>query len=640
MFQDCFAVTESVELCRLYVSYVRRVNDVITGGERARGIVIQAFEFAINKVGIDVSSHQLWQDYLEFLKSWTPSASWEQNQKTDLIRKVYKKFLVVPTEEIERSWTEYIKWENDINNLAANKFITEKSADFMLARSWYTEYSNLGQKQLKREINPAGATDPNVKRQLKLWLNWIEFEKKNVMEIRDTSVLEKRILYCYKQATISLPFISELWFDYNKYFLLENEEANLSKCIEILLFGLSLNPKSLLLTFQLAELYEKESNFDSTKETFDNLIDAMTVDYKVITSQIEAIQGQTSRTSEIETEDGTPAVEEPVELEKVPFLTLDELSRVAQLKKVEERLGRAITCVYIKKMVSCKRIKGIQESRLIFKIHRNRKNYPEIGFEFFAENAYLEYYSDNKKPALKIFELAFRIFPLNGDFLIVYLNYLIMTNDLDNIRKLLQTSDSNFSKEISSLEEFIGFNESIPSHIKLQKQKEISTLKHFLRKLFKIYILYASNYLSLDVAHSFTTKFEQLFPDHDPIDLFSDRYRIGGVNVIKSFELDEADEEPKEEEHQTKKRKVVVETVNNDVATRSSGKVLNPGLTSLFNQEQEEAEEQSVVGTTIVNLLNALPNASYFGNGKDGVFNNEKLVQLLANLTNVNAKKA
>lgn len=206
LFQKCFAITDSVELCRLYVSYVRRVNDVITGGEKSRGIIIQAFEFAITKVGIDIYSDELWNDYLEFLKSWTPTASWEQQQKTDLIRKVYKKILIIPTKNIETSWQQYSKWENEINQATANKFIAEKSSEFMLARSWNIEWFNITGKGIKREMLPYSTSSEYgdvISKQLKLWLKWIELEKKNNLELKDAALLEKRILYTFEQATLS-----------------------------------------------------------------------------------------------------------------------------------------------------------------------------------------------------------------------------------------------------------------------------------------------------------------------------------------------------------------------------------------------------------------------------------------------------
>lgn len=96
LFQECLDLTDNVELYRLYVDYVRSVTDFVTGGEKARATVVQAFEFAINKVGLDILSDTLWQDYIGFLKSWSPSANWEQQQKVDLIRKAYKKFLIIP----------------------------------------------------------------------------------------------------------------------------------------------------------------------------------------------------------------------------------------------------------------------------------------------------------------------------------------------------------------------------------------------------------------------------------------------------------------------------------------------------------------------------------------------------------------
>lgn len=600
LFQECFLITDSVELCRLYVSYVRRVNDVITGGERARGIVIQAFEFAIGKVGIDVASGQLWRDYLDFLKSWTPSASWEQQQKTDLIRKVYKKFLVIPTEEIEKSWQEYIKWENDTNPITANKFISDKSAEFMLARSWNVEWNNIIQKQLRRDIHANTIADPNVKKQLNLWLQWVEFEKKNLLELRELDQLEKRVSYAFRQATISLPFVPELWFKFNKYWLLSNEEANISRCIELLQSGLIMNPKSLLLTFQLTELYEKDNSFEKSKHTFEALIDILTKEHTAITNQITALEPEKKE-------------------DEIKYPTAEQHNRLQALAADEQRLVTLVTCVYVKYLVATKRQSGIKEARNVFKL---RKNFLRMGYEFYTENAWLEYYSDNKKIATKIFELAMKSFGLDGDFLLLYLKYLILNNDVDNIRKLLQTADSNFAKEIASIEEsFIMHGDNMPTYIRSAKEKEITKMRSVLQKLFKVYVSYASDYLSLDVAHSFTTKYEQLFPDHDPIELFTDRYRIGGLNVIKEYELDAGEKDDEDDEPKLKK-------VKPNPAPEQAPVVQNTALNSLFSQvEETETEEQNIVGQTIVTLMNTLPNASYFG---ERTFDSRKLVEMLA----------
>ena len=48
--------------------------------------------------------------------------------------------------------------------------------------------------------------------------------------------------------------------------------------------GLVLNPKSMLLTFQLAELYERDNSFNNAKIVFKNLLDALQKDYNSVQS--------------------------------------------------------------------------------------------------------------------------------------------------------------------------------------------------------------------------------------------------------------------------------------------------------------------------------------------------------------------
>lgn len=632
LFQKCFAITDSVELCRLYVSYVRRVNDVITGGEKSRGIIIQAFEFAITKVGIDIYSDELWNDYLEFLKSWTPTASWEQQQKTDLIRKVYKKFLIIPTKNIETSWQQYSKWENEINQATANKFIAEKSSEFMLARSWNIEWFNIIGKGIKREMLPYSTSSEYgdvISKQLKLWLKWIELEKKNNLELKDAALLEKRILYTFEQATLSLPFVPELWFKFSKFWLLSNEEANLNKCIEILSQGLTLNPKSFLISFQIAELFEKDNTFEKAKETYLNLINNLDKDYQVVKQEIDEIEEKTTKKEKKVEEEDKPETDEKAEdsdsdSEPAPivYLSKPDFERLTKLTKSQQKLINSITLVYTRFMVSSRRSKGIKEARLIFKL---RKNFPSIGYQFYVENALLEHYADNKKTALKIFDLAFKTFVNDGDFLMIYLAYLININDVDNIRKVLQTSDTSFAKEIAPIQESLE-QPNLPEHLKTFYQNQIKTKKLQLRKLYKRYITYTSNYLTIDVTNSFVNKYEQLFPEDDPVDLFTDRYRIGNLNLIKSYELNDEEDEEDDEDAQEVQEKV----------KKVKKRKMNPINEPVINSNGTNSNDQkNFVPPSLRTLLGVLPNASYFSQGQDSVFSSEKLVQFFSNLSNI-----
>ena len=129
---------------------------------------------------------------------------------------------------------------------------------------------------------------------MQYWLRWLELEKQNKLELKDESLNDKRIQYVYKQATYALPFVPEIWFQYVKYLLFQNEEGNLQESISTLRDGgLLLNPKSMLLSFQLAEMYERDNSFDNAKDVFNKLINSLTKEYNVIASQLNELHEKT-----------------------------------------------------------------------------------------------------------------------------------------------------------------------------------------------------------------------------------------------------------------------------------------------------------------------------------------------------------
>lgn len=50
----------------------------------------QAYDFALEKIGMDIHSHNIWQDYITFLSSVEAVGSYAENQKITAIRKVTK----------------------------------------------------------------------------------------------------------------------------------------------------------------------------------------------------------------------------------------------------------------------------------------------------------------------------------------------------------------------------------------------------------------------------------------------------------------------------------------------------------------------------------------------------------------------
>ncbi|CAH6718348.1 mRNA 3'-end-processing protein Rna14p [[Candida] jaroonii] len=639
LFAKCITTVDNVELFRLYVSYVRRVNDVITGGEKARSTVISAFEFSVNRVGIDVKSGELWNDYSEFLKSWTPSQSWEKQQKIDLIRKLYKKLLVIPTEKVESMWSTYTKWENEVNSSTASRFIADKSAEFMEARAWNIEWNNITDKSLSRKVLPYGLDDSDkdnrkeIEQQLQYWYKWIEFESRNNLNLKDDDLLNKRIEYVYKQAIVSLPFVPELWYRYNQFLMNgpSTEDSNsLNMNIDILSQGLILNPKSYLLSFQLSELYEKETNLAKANEVINNLVNKLIQDHSQIIKQIEEINDKSIVKTQNINGDADNMDEDDVNKPKPGyFLSEHDIKSLKDLKLTEKELSRNITLVYTKLMMTNKRSSGIKESRQIFK---QAKKFANIGFELYVENALMEYYSDNKKTANKVFELGLKTYGTNGKYLLAYLDYLIMVNEIESIKVLFEVSITNLLKEIEDPE---GVDDmDTPVWIKNENLEKINNHKYFIKRLIKKYGKFATKFLDLGIVTSLEKRFKKYFPEDDELELFRSRYSYDSIDLIKydlgksvkyieqdtRGDIDQFFDYDDETFDKNKRRKL-------DLPSK-------PKETAVANQPVIETQN-GFIGESIYNLLRILPSASYYGNVEDHVFNSKKLVELFNSLDDI-----
>lgn len=606
LFNTCLPITDNVDVCRSYMLYVRRVNDVITGGEKARTTVVSCFDFAVKKVGLDVESAPLWCDYLDFFKLWTPGLLWEQQQKADLVRKLYRRCLVIPTLKVELIWSDYTKWENEVlPPNSASKFIADLSTQYMEARLWNTAWRH-ATPGLKRGITPLGLADPAAAGQLRLWLLWLDLERRNDLKLPDIE-LRARIEHVHKQSTVALPFVPQTWCDYCD-FVLER-----GRCIEILKEGITLNPKSFLLAFKLSELYEKEADFANALGTLNNLIKSLSAQHDDIKKQMDTVYAAIKERSNPpkersnppkETEDDSDT-EDPMQLVQP---TDAEAAKLALLHEKAQDLARAVTLVYVKLMALSKRCEGIKEVRNVFK---QRRNFPDLGYEFYVENALFEYHSENRKTADKIFDLAMKQFGKDGAFLYEYLRYLILYSTVDATKAFLELALVNLSKAIEEDTEALQIATTNQLDKKL-KGASLARSELYARKIIKRFIRYAFNYVDLETVSSLEQRYKQLFPKDSDLELFNDRYKAPHVNVIAKYDLqlDEAPEEPQRKRRRTQERTPV------PVPAAPNG----------------HAEKFAFVGKNIHSLLQALPNAGYFGPPQEHVFNSTRLVELFANL--------
>lgn len=127
--------------------------------ETFREKMAQAYDFALDKIGMDIHSYTIWNDYVNFLKSVEAVGSYAENQKISAVRKVYQRGVINPMIGMETFWKDYIAFEQvgrmlfniptfiikikscwflifiqAINPIIAEKMSIERSRDYMNAR--------------------------------------------------------------------------------------------------------------------------------------------------------------------------------------------------------------------------------------------------------------------------------------------------------------------------------------------------------------------------------------------------------------------------------------------------------------------------------------------------------------------------
>ena len=98
----------------------------------SRDTVRKAYEYALNHIGHDKESNEIWTDYIQFLKSGEvrrsiesyastseeqrqAATTWDEGQKMDAIRKAYQRAVQTPMENVKRLWEEYSEFETNLN---------------------------------------------------------------------------------------------------------------------------------------------------------------------------------------------------------------------------------------------------------------------------------------------------------------------------------------------------------------------------------------------------------------------------------------------------------------------------------------------------------------------------------------------
>lgn len=389
MFAQTLTKVCDLDLWKMYLRYVQAIHP--TGSkspeeqDMARSIVLKAFQFAADNVGIDyLRSSELWTEYIKYLNSWKPANINEAATKTELTRQVMLKMISVPSLQLEENWKMYIRFENAVDQAKARKNINDNSPDFMRLRPLSQElYSITNVLQEKNERR-------HSRKQLGRFARWIKWEQTNKLSLPDEMV-EKRVNYVYRLSTQMARYQPEVWYNYVSYLLFKKKEK---EALEVLNDGLLMNPQSMCLTYQLANFYEAQSNLEETQKAWLALIDYLKKEY----------------------EDLKLGTQDPEGL---------------------ENCVKTICSCYIMLMKQTKRMATIKDVRKTFALARK---FEKVSWQVYVSYALIEYQCNEVKVAVRSFELAMRHFGLIYDFVSAYLDFLIGIKDMTNCKKVIEIS--------------------------------------------------------------------------------------------------------------------------------------------------------------------------------------------------------
>ncbi|KKA28969.1 hypothetical protein TD95_000894, partial [Thielaviopsis punctulata] len=523
LFNNCLVTITDVELWTVYLTYIRRRNDLTndpTGN--ARKVVAQAYDYVMDKVGLDKDSGNLWVDYIQFIRSGPGQiggTTWQDQQKVDQLRKAYQRTISIPTSVVNTMWKEYDQFEMSLNKMNGRKFIQEHSPSYMTAKA-----AAIGLESLTRNLNrttyprlaPSAGFDGYEEfiEQVDLWNKWIEWEKSDplVLEEEDTEALNKRILHTYNQALMALRFWPQLWVDFSDWCFRNNimhASTNTPMGMFILMQGRLANPESVLLALKHADRIEsspptgeddpnKARFAASVKEPYSNVLDTL---YDMCTSLKEKEASEIARVEQMEAEKEANGgsepnphfLQEPTKEVKIQFIKDSYATRV-------QLLNRTISFVWIALIRAMRRIQGKGAShggglRQTFTDARARGR---LTSEVYVAVAHLEAYVYKDPVGGKIFERGSRLFPQDETFMLEYLKFLHSKDDTTNARVVFETC----------------VNRLIQKPENLQKAKV----------LYEYFHNYESRYGELSQILKLEERMAELFPEDPYLSRFRSRF--------------------------------------------------------------------------------------------------------------------
>ncbi|XP_067245765.1 cleavage stimulation factor subunit 3 isoform X1 [Chanodichthys erythropterus] len=395
LFQRCLMKVLHIDLWKCYLSYVRETKGKLPSYKEK---MAQAYDFALDKIGMEIMSYQIWVDYINFLKGVEAVGSYAENQRITAVRRVYQRGCVNPMINIEQLWRDYSKYEEGINVHLAKKMIEDRSRDYMNARRVAKEYETVMKGLDRNAPSVPPQNSPQEAQQVEMWKKYIQWEKSNPLRTEDQTLITKRVMFAYEQCLLVLGHHPDIWYEAAQY--LEQSSKLLAEK------GDMNNAK--LFSDEAANIYERAIGTLLKKNM---LLYFSFADYE----------------------------ESRMKHEKVHSI----YNRLLAIEDIDP------TLVYIQYMKFARRAEGIKSGRSIFKKAREDLR---TRHHVYVTAALMEYYCsksilddcytslmfEDKSVAFKIFELGLKKYGDIPEYILAYIDYLSHLNEDNNTRVLFE----------------------------------------------------------------------------------------------------------------------------------------------------------------------------------------------------------
>lgn len=526
LFNKYLKTSPFLDLWKFYLNYVKKMNS----GPNTRDIVRKALEYALNHIGHDKDSTEIWQDYIAFLKAEESNTPWDEGQRMDAIRKAYQRAVQTPIENVKRLWEDYQEFENNLNKITAKKFLSDIQESHMQARTVLNQLqehltvlfpppppSKSGKPAIWLPRPPTfSAGDKALMGRWRMYLKW---EESNPLEIeeKDKSQLHSRLQSVYRKAIVRMRYFSEVWYmAYNWTISLSTDPSldekkrkeKREEALNILRSGIEANPSSYVLNFAYAEALESEKKFEEVHNTFKKFLDVLGAKLDAIESGL--LSAAISFSSQVLSGAGLDASAVHAEMTSGAFQQSqgspsnsqssdgsDQPKKSKDLNDRKNEYGLA-WIVYIR---FARRAEGVQSARAVFGKARKSKWTP---WEVYEAAALMEYHcSKATDVAMRIFEKGIEYFRDDVDFALKYLDFLISINDDANARAL-------FEKTVNT------------STIPPEKA----------RPMWDKWAKYEYQFGNLEACHKMEKRMAEIYPNDPPIKRFAARHKYLATDVI------------------------------------------------------------------------------------------------------------